>query len=157
MLLSTKPKLLLTALFLAISAIGLNAQSKSVTVKSSGSTVGAVLAQIEQQTGYIFDFNGSDIDTERQVNVDMKDVPTSDVLKVIFPSSVGVKWTLNGHKISLTAKNKTQFNKAAAGKRELSGTVRDAKDGEPLVGAVVKLQGDDKNGAVVDVDGNFFY
>lgn len=156
MLLSIKPKLLLTALFLAVSAIGLNAQNKSVTVKSGSSTVGAVLAQIEQQTGYIFEFDGSDIDTERSVNVDMKDVPTSDVLKAIFPSSAGVKWTLNGHKISLTAKNKTKSNKVAAGKRELSGTVRDAKDGEPLVGAVVKLQGDDKNGAVVDVDGNFF-
>lgn len=155
MLIPTKSKCFFVVILLALSAMGVSAQNKPVTLRNEGITVGAVLAQIEKQTGYIFEYNDTEIDTERTVNVNVTDAPTVDLLKSVFPSSTGVKWTLEGHKITLKSK-KAKAPKVASGKREISGTVRDAKDGEPLVGAIVKVQGDDKNGAIVDVDGNFF-
>lgn len=152
----TKLKLLLVGLCFCLPVFCLTAQNKPVTVKSGSITIGSVLAQIEQQTGYIFEYKESDIDTEKIVSVDQTDVTTSNLLKEIFPSSANVKWTLKGNKIILTSKKPSSKKAVTGGKREITGTVRDGKDGEPLIGAVVKVQGDEKSGAIVDVDGNFF-
>ena len=150
----SKTKQLVAAALMTFSATGLMAQNKPVTIKTESVPIATVLAQIETQTGYVFEFRDSEIDTERTVSVNADNLSTKDLLKSIFPSSEGVKWNLKGHTITLVSKKKNA-NKAVAGKRELTGTVMDA-DGEPLAGAVVKVQGDDKNAVVVDVDGNFF-
>ena len=38
----------------------------------------------------------------------------------------------------------------------VSGTVVDAETGEPLIGAVVRLKGDDSKYSITDVDGKFY-
>lgn len=155
MLSCNKLRCFLAMIVLCLPAVSLTAQNKPVTLKGEAITVGAVLAQIEQQTGYILEYNDTNIDTDRTVNVDKTNVTTAELLKSIFPSSTGVKWTFEGNKITLKSKN-AKNTTVKGGKREITGTVRDGKDGEPLTGAIVKVQGDDKNGAVVDVDGNFY-
>ena len=39
----------------------------------------------------------------------------------------------------------------------VSGTVVDAETGEPLIGAVVRLKGDDSKYSITDVDGKFSF
>lgn len=149
-------RLIVATAILVLFASGIHAQNKPVSFQDGNFTVGAVLAQIEQQTGYVFVFNESDVDTERVVDLNVSEASTSRVLDIIFPQSTGVKWSMTGNRISLTSEKHRNGRDAVGGKREISGTVRDAKDGEPLVGAVIRLQGDDNDGVVADVDGNFF-
>lgn len=154
-----KSRLLLAA-FLILAATGLKAQNKPVTIKVENAPVSSVLAQIVKQTGYLFVYEESDIDTNRKVSVDVTDAPTSQVLRTLFPSSTTVKWSLKGHNITLTSKNhankKAEKTEKKGGKRTISGSVKDGKDGEPLIGALVRVQGGERDEAVlVDVDGNF--
>lgn len=153
-----RTRLLLVA-FLIMASPALMAQNKTVTIKADNVPVSNVLAQIVKQTGYLFVCEESDIDTARKVSLDVTDTPTHQVLQSIFPASTNVKWTLKDHNITLTSKNHKK-NAAKSDKkttkRTITGTVRDIKDGEPLIGAVVRLQGGEKTDAVlVDVDGNF--
>lgn len=153
----SRTRLLLIA-FLILASTGLKAQNKTVTIKVDNVPVSTVLAQIVKQTGYLFVYEESDIDTNRKVSLDVTDVPTTQVLHTIFPSSTTVRWTLKGHNITLTTKNHKKNHKTEKkeGKRTISGSVKDGKDGEPLIGAVVRVQGGDRSEAVtVDVDGNF--
>lgn len=150
---------LLLAVFLILASTGLKAQNKPVTIKAEDAPVSSVLAQIVKQTGYLFVYEEADIDTSRKVSVDVKDIPTSQVLSTIFPHSTTVKWSLKGHNITLTSKKHKKNQKGEVhktGKRTISGSVKDGKDDEPLIGAVVRVQGGDpKMAALVDVDGNF--
>lgn len=153
----SRSRLLLIA-FLVLASSGLRAQNKTVTIKVDNAPVSTVLAQIVKQTGYLFVYEESDIDTSRKVSLDVTDVPTSQVLHTIFPASTTVKWTLKEHNITLSTKNhkKPVSTEKKGAKRTISGTVKDGKDGEPLIGAVVRVQGGDRSEAVmVDVDGNF--
>jgi len=152
-----KTRLLLVA-FLILASTGLKAQNKPVTLKVDNVPVSAVLAQIVKQTGYLFVYEESDIDTNRKVSVDVNNIPTSQVLHTIFPSGTSVKWALKGHNITLTSKKRKNAGKSEkkGGKRTITGSVKDGKDGEPLIGAVVRVQGEDRTAAtLVDVDGNF--
>lgn len=150
-------RLLLFA-FLILTSLGLGAQNKPVTIKVENTPVSTVLAQIVKQTGYLFVYEETDIDTARKVTLDVKDAPTHQVLHSIFPSSTTVKWSFKGHNITLTTKKHKKNTKTEkkTGKRTISGSVKDGKDGEPLIGAVVRVQGGDRSeAALVDVDGNF--
>lgn len=152
-----KTRFLLFA-FLILASTGLRAQNKTVTIKVDNVPVSSVLAQIVKQTGYLFVYEEADIDTNRKVSLDVKDVPTNQVLKTIFPPSSLVKWSLKDHNITLASKKKKSAPKKEqqGGKRTITGSVKDGKDGEPLIGAVVSVQGGERNqSALVDVDGNF--
>lgn len=143
---------LLLAAFVAI-AISTQAQNKVVTLKADNTPLSAVLASIEQQTGYTF-VHSDNVNLSRPVDVDVTDTPTSKVLSIIFPKSANVSWDFKGTEITLKSKSKSK-NNVGYGKRTVTGTVKDAKDGEPLAGAVVSIAGMPNTGTLVDVDGNF--
>ena len=143
---------LLLAAFMAI-AISPQAQNKVVTIKADNTPLSAVLSSIEQQTGYTFSYSDA-INLNRTVDVNVTDTPTSKVLSIIFPKSANVSWDFKGTEITLLSKTKSK-NDIGTGKRTVTGTVKDAKNGEPLTGAVVTIVGDPNSGTLVDVDGNF--
>lgn len=141
-------------MLLAFAATGLRAQNKPVTLKVSDAPISSVLSQIEQQTGYLFVYNEADVDIKRNVSFDYVKTPTSKILQALFPKETNTEWKLKGRNITITKKATSQ-PKTKGGKRPVSGTVKDGKDGEPLIGAVVRVQGDERNAVMVDIDGNF--
>lgn len=145
---------LLLFMLLAFAATGLRAQNKPVTLKVSDAPISSVLSQIEQQTGYLFVYNEADVDIKRNVSFDYVKTPTNKILQALFPKETNTEWKLKGRNITITKKATAQ-PKTKSGKRPVSGTVKDGKDGEPLIGAVVRVQGDERNAVMVDIDGNF--
>lgn len=140
---------------LLLAPVALKAQNKPATINLTNAPISTVLSQIEQQTGYLFVYDESDIDTRRTVSVNVEAAPTVQILRAIFPSNTSVHWTQKGRNISLSSRKHASAAGKTKGRRTISGTVKDTKDGEPLVGAVVKIQGNDASATLVDVDGNF--
>ena len=110
-----------------------------------------VFQSIQQQTGYSFVYNTSDIDTERKVTLSAHDEVLESVLDRLF-AGLDIAYTLRDKHIVLSRKASSPAA-ASAAHNGVSGTVKDDK-GMPLVGATVLLKGT-TIGVAVDLDGNF--
>ena len=135
-------------------AQGNKIKSQNVTLSVKNEPVQKVLNEIEKQTGYLFVVN-QNVDTKRKVSLEAKSKNVKDVLSSMFAKS-GVKYVFQGHNILLssTMAKGDVAEKAAAKPRTLSGSVVD-NAGEPLIGANVRVKGNDKVGVVTDYDGKF--
>lgn len=137
------------------SAQGSKIKSQNVTLSVKEQPVQKVLSEIEKQTGYLFVVN-QNVDTKRNVSLNVKSKNVKDVLSSLF-AKTSVAYVFDGHNILLSSnKAKTEEAKSGAsrGTRTITGTVVD-NEGEPLIGANVRVKGNNKVGVVTDVNGKF--
>lgn len=135
---------------LSVSAREMSSQSAKVSLEVKGKPIADVLADIEEQTDYLFFYNKKDIDVEKTVSASFKNTSVSDVLAKIF-SGTDVSYSLVKDYIVLT-QNKLVTNSIQ--QQKLMGTVTDASTGEAVIGANVIIEGT-TIGVVTDVDGRF--
>ena len=157
---STKRRvvLVLMLLFTIVYAGQANAQSKKVTIVTSGMTIIDVMHEIERQTGYMFVYNNKDINLNKVVKIDVANISVASVLETIFKST-DITYQMNGNNILLmTSAQKEQLQDAAKKgqdtHRQIVGTVKD-KNGEPIIGASIKVKGSRGQGTMTDADGIF--
>lgn len=150
---------LLVLLMLCIGASGYAADNK-VTLDVSNVTLESVLRSIEKQTDYRFFYSKETVNVKVRVNVKVQNEPVATVLDKVLPSH-GISYVINNERIALKqasapsvstpSKNKQQVSK---GKRiTVSGTVTDT-NGEPLIGATIKVEGE-ASGMATDIDGRY--
>lgn len=156
--------LVLALLFITASAAGLWAEpspstkvkSEKVTLQVNQQPLKTVLDQIESQTGYLFVVNNN-VDTKVKVSVSANDEPVRTVLDKVL-SDKDIYYAFEGTNIVLS-KNRLGGSRAVAaeadntGQTTVTGTVLDS-DGEPAIGASVRLKGQ-KTGVATDIDGHF--
>ncbi|WP_315579077.1 carboxypeptidase-like regulatory domain-containing protein, partial [Hoylesella oralis] len=157
---STKRRvvLVLMLLFTIVYAGQANAQSKKVTIVTSGMTIIDVMHEIERQTGYMFVYNNKDINLNKVVKIDVANISVASVLETIFKST-DITYQMNGNNILLmTSAQKEQLQDAAKKgqdtHRQIVGTVKD-KNGELIIGASIKVKGSRGQGTMTDADGIF--
>ncbi|WP_418991070.1 SusC/RagA family TonB-linked outer membrane protein [Alistipes sp.] len=121
-----------------------------VTVDARNVAIVQVFQTIQQQTGYSFVYNTSDIDTQRNVSMVARNEPLTAVLDRLF-AGTDIAYTLRDKHVVLSKKAKNSPPQTA--QSGVEGTVKDEK-GMPLIGATVLIQGT-TTGAAVDLDGNF--
>jgi TonB-linked SusC/RagA family outer membrane protein len=127
-------------------------QKARVTINQSNARLESVLEEIENQTDYLFLYNGNQIDVNETVSVKVKNTPVSQVLDKIFDDTP-VNYVMEGLHIILTTGNETQDNLSAMQTIPVLGTVTDIA-GEPLAGVSIAVKGSSER-TITDADGKF--
>lgn len=121
-------------------------QGKTVTISATEVPAKKVMAEIENQTKYLFVYT-DEIDVERTVTISAKAQSLTSVLDKLF-AGTDVSYTLSGTNIVLSRRAEQKATPAT-----ITGSVKDAT-GQPIVGAGIFLKGT-TTGTITDLDGNF--
>ncbi len=120
-------------------------------------TVGETIRLIEQQSGYSFFYQTNTIDLYRKTTVGADKETVEQVLGKLF-GGTQEEWSISGKQIYLKHSGQTSSNtpqgKKSQQKRTITGTVVDATDDLPIIGAGIQIKGS-RTGTVTDPDGNF--
>lgn len=152
---------LLFAFTFQMMATNTRAQEAVVELKSTSTTVGKLLSEIEKQTDYLVVFSNREVDTSRKINVKNKSGKVSIYLNEVF-ADTDIDYDFENNYIVLAKranKNAVAISsmieaKAQQHGKTITGTVVD-KNGETVIGATIVVQGDVSKGTVTDIDGNF--
>lgn len=142
---------------LLLSCFGLKANAQTaeprVTVEVRDASLSQVFQSIQEQTGYSFVYNSSDINPAEQVSLSLRNATLASALDRLFAGR-GIGYTLKDKHIVLSrTADRTAARQGARPVRGVTGSVKDAK-GLGLVGATVVIKGTTV-GAAVDAEGNF--
>lgn len=140
-------------LVLLLYPITLFAAYGQIAVKGEALTVKEAIQQIEKHSNYVFFYNATLLKEMKKKNIDCSG-SIEAVLKEVFKNT-NIDYMINGNEVVLKVRNAPEATQQKAGKkRTVTGTVVDANTQETLVGANVKLKGQD-TGTITDLDGNF--
>ena len=126
-------------------------QNAKVTINAQHAKLSYVLEEVESQTDYLFFYNKKNIDVNREVNLNVADVPVTEVLNRVLDSDIS--YTMVNNHIILSKKDGKAVAQAGRQGTPVSGQVTDAS-GEPLIGVSVTIKGSG-SGTVTDTDGKY--
>lgn len=134
-------------------------EQKQLTMKFNNEPLQEVLNRLESVSNYKFLFSYDDISSVR-VSGEVKDMDVQNVVKYVLRKT-NLTYSVNGKLISIKKSDKTKKNpssseKGKTGYERYGGTVYFADTKEPVVGAVVKVEGTDVV-AVTDMNGSFAF
>lgn len=135
----------------AVSTFGLHAANGvlNVTLKGNNRVAKEYLAEIENQTDYLFVYDAG-VNINKKLSINLEDKPVKEALDILS-SELGLNYSQKGTYIVLSQSKESQATRQA--KKKISGTVVD-EAGEPIIGANVKEKGT-QNGVITDIDGRF--
>ncbi len=128
-------------------ATNINSQVARVNIKAQGASVLNILEIIEKQTDYLFVYDKNEIDLNRKVSINANNQMVAEVLSEIFGNS-SIIYAKEGSNIMLMHKS------MIVQQQKLTGTVTDATNFEPIIGANVVIEGTTL-GTVTDINGKF--
>lgn len=138
-------------LFLVTAAtLSLNLSMTAQSVRMQNATVKQAIKRIQQTCGYSFVYEANDLNTDKRVNINADNC--QDAVKQVLEGQ-GVKYNINGKTviISKESDNKPQTKIA---RQKFTGVVKD-ENGDPIIGATVRVKNDTNNGTITDIDGRF--
>ncbi|MBK5261066.1 MAG: TonB-dependent receptor [Peptostreptococcaceae bacterium] len=146
----------LTAFILLVSLVHLSASVYSQQIKLDVSlrnaTIRDVLKSIEDQSGYFFLYTNEDIDVNRKVSVDFKDVSVEQILDQVFQGT-DISYRISDRQIVLI-KNNLEVNSFQSQQQKMvKGKVTDSS-GSPLPGVTIVIKGT-THGTITDANGNY--
>lgn len=153
---------LLAAFTMQMMATNTRAQDATVSLKTTSTTVGKLLSEIEKQTDYLVVFSNREVDTSRKVSVKNKSGKVSTYLDEVF-AETDIDYDFENNYIVLAksaSRNATMISELIETKTQqqtgktVTGTVVD-NFGDAVIGATIVLQGDASKGTVTDIDGKF--
>jgi TonB-linked SusC/RagA family outer membrane protein len=124
-----------------------------ISVKANKQSIRTILKSIEKQTDYAFFYNEGLLDLDKTTSINVKDLPVEDALNLLLKET-NITFKKEGKTIVLTPKVKTQ-QPSVQKSNKITGTVTDTQ-GEPIIGASVKLEGSN-NGTITNIDGKFSF
>lgn len=131
-------------------AIAMSIQAQQITIRLNRVTVREAMEEVKKQSGYIFIFATSDVDTRQLISVNAINLPIEAVVKQIIGQQA-LQFEIKEKSIVL---KKTEIPVAPRQHSvRLSGRVVDVK-GEPVIGASVVIR-ETNLGTITDIDGNF--
>lgn len=153
---------LFVAFTLQLVATNTKAQDAMVSLRSTSTTVGKLLNEIEKQTDYLVVYSNREVDTSRKINVKNKSGKVSGYLNEVF-ADTDIDYDFENNYIVLakragrSAEMIHEMIEAKAAQqtgKTITGTVVD-NTGEPIIGATIVVRGDASKGTVTDYDGKF--
>ena len=146
--LRTSLALLLLLVSMALHAAGITLNLKKVTVKQA-------MDKIESVSKVHFFYKDNLADLDKVITLQVRDASVETCLNRLF-SGTGIAYKIEkDNVVVLTEKKERRKMETASanGKDKITGVVTDG-NGEPLIGANVKLR-NKKTGAITDIDGRF--
>ncbi|SFG31165.1 TonB-linked outer membrane protein, SusC/RagA family [Prevotella sp. KH2C16] len=131
----------------------LAAGAQTITKSFKDATLKSVLEEIERQTKYSIAYEAEEVNVNKRITDEFEATPLRRVLERVLDKDL--TFDIKNRMIAIKrahSPRQTQQRPVGTQKR-ITGRVVDEK-GDPLVGAVIKLKGEDAN-AVTDIDGNF--
>ena len=123
-----------------------------ISVKGQAMTIKQAIQLIEKNSNYTFFYNAADLKNTTNKNLNCEGT-IEEVLKEVFKGS-GITYMIKGNEIILKANKEEAAQQQPKKKRTVTGTVVDAENGDPVIGATVVVKGQ-KDGVITDLDGNF--
>ena len=139
-------------IFLTAAALCLNMSMSAQSVNLQNVTVKQALNKLQQTCGYSFVYEAKDLNTSKRVSVNASNCAEAigQVLK-----GQGVTYTLKGKNVIISkASVKHQGTLQVGNQRRVKGVIKDG-NGDPIIGATVRVKGHESNGTISDLDGNF--
>ena len=121
-----------------------------ISVKGQAMTIKQAIQLIEKNSNYTFFYNAADLKNTTNKNLNCEGT-IEEVLKEVFKGS-GITYMIKGNEIILKVNKEEAAQQQPKKKR--TGTVVDAENGDPVIGATVVVKGQ-KDGVITDLDGNF--
>lgn len=128
-----------------------------LAVNAAGNTVKSVLTYIEGHSKYVFVYGQNvknRLDEKVQITLEGK---TAEKILDELCRKTGMKYTISGRQVTITVdgskKVQDRQNPSGGGKKTVKGVIADV-NGEPLIGATVKVKGT-QIATVTDFDGNY--
>ncbi|MFA8433063.1 MAG: SusC/RagA family TonB-linked outer membrane protein [Marinifilaceae bacterium] len=123
-------------------------QKARITLSMEDATIATILDEIEEQSEFYFLYNNKLIDTQKQVDIDVKREQISNILDELFDEKV--EYSVHDRQIILSpAKAKQQSDIL-----KITGIVKSADDNMPLPGVSIIVKGT-TSGTSSDIDGTF--
>ena len=123
-----------------------------ISVKGQAMTIKQAIQLIEKNSNYTFFYNAADLKNTTNKNLNCEGT-IEEVLKEVFKGS-GITYMIKGNEIILKVNKEEAAQQQPKKKRTVTGTVVDAENGDPVIGATVGVKGQ-KDGVITDLDGNF--
>ena len=123
-----------------------------ISVKGQAMTIKQAIQLIEKNSSYTFFYNAADLKNTTNKNLNCEGT-IEEVLKEVFKGS-GITYMIKGNEIILKVNKEEAAQQQPKKKRTVTGTVVDAENGDPVIGATVVVKGQ-KDGVITDLDGNF--
>lgn len=140
--------IVLVLLFYPLTVLGAQGH---ISIERQSITIQEAIQLIEKNSNYTFFYNAADLK-----NVQLKNINCSgtveEVLKKVFADS-GISYLIQGNEVTLKIE-KTQSTQQTQKRRTVSGTVTDAVEGEPIIGANILIKGE-QTGVITDLNGRF--
>lgn len=123
-----------------------------ISVKGQAMTIKQAIQLIEKNSNYTFFYNAADLKNTTNKNLNCEGT-IEEVLKEVFKGS-RITYMIKGNEIILKVNKEEATQQQPKKKRTVTGTVVDAENGDPVIGATVVVKGQ-KDGVITDLDGNF--
>lgn len=123
-----------------------------ISVKGQAMTIKQAIQLIEKNSNYTFFYNAADLKNTTNKNLNCEGT-IEEILKEVFKGS-GITYMIKGNEIILKVNKEEATQQQPKKKRTVTGTVVDAENGDPVIGATVVVKGQ-KDGVITDLDGNF--
>lgn len=123
-----------------------------ISVKGQAMTIKQAIQLIEKNSNYTFFYNAADLKNTTNKNLNCEGT-IEEVLKEVFKGS-GITYMIKGNEIILKVNKEEATQQQPKKKRTVTGTVVNAENGDPVIGATVVVKGQ-KDGVITDLDGNF--
>ena len=83
----------------AVLCLNLSALAQDISLKMRGVTIKEAIAQIKKTTGYSFVFSSIDLDTQKRVNLSLKDATIEEAMKQLLQGQEGIGYEIKDKKI----------------------------------------------------------
>jgi len=148
-LLMMKFTLLITFLGILNASASLYSQNASLNLSVEKRTVKEVFREIEKQSKFRFLYNDDFLDLDQLVSMNVKETHVEEILNKLFLDAKITYRILDNNLIVITP---ADFS--VKQQQKVTGTVTDATNGEPIIGANILIEGTTV-GVVTDVNGKF--
>jgi len=140
-------------LALALAAAPVSAQNqRTITLEVSDAPIASVIRQIEKQSGYTFFYNNKDVNIARNVNLSLNGCDIDTALNELFRGT-GIAWSIDDKHVIL---KKGEARPETSRAERLTGKIVD-RNGQPIVGATVLVDGSSTLGTTSGPDGQFSF
>lgn len=135
--------------------IGSYSDEIDFTIKMENKSVRDVFSYIEKNSEFIFIYQGTKIDLNRKVSIDIHNQPVQKILYEVF-AGTNDTYSVIGRQIIVkkaNTKNEAEVQILNQQKKTVTGLLTDA-DGNPVIGATVSIKGT-TYGVTTDIDGKY--
>lgn len=142
-----KKKMLVLVMMLTL---GITAWAQSLQIRLNNVTVKKAMTELKQKSGYSFVYEASDVDINKKVNIDAKDL--KQAIGQILDGQ-NLNYEIKGKNVIVRKIASQQSQPTTFGNRLLSGFITDM-NGEAIIGATIKERGTNR-GVVTDFEGHY--